>query len=64
LIALGASTLSSGFLSGWAAWTIIGTGAVFIGTLAALGNTLPLFPHFGTGLLGIVALIDGFKRGQ
>lgn len=58
LIALGIGVLATGLLPSWSAWTVIGLGTVFIVTLAIFRNTLPVFPHLVTGLLGVLALID------
>lgn len=58
LIALGVGILQTGMFPAWSAWAIIGLAAFFILTIAVFRNTLPVFPHLATGLLGILALIN------
>lgn len=57
LIAVGVGLLQTGLLPAWSAWTAIGLAVLFLGTLAVFRNTLPVFPHLATGLLGIVAIL-------
>lgn len=58
LVALGMGVLETGLLPAWTGWTVIALATVFLTTIVVLRNTLPVFPHLATGLLGVVALLD------
>lgn len=58
LIAIGAGLLQTGLLPSWSAWAAIVLAVLFLGTLAVFRNTLPVFPHLATGLLGVVAILE------
>ncbi len=63
LIALGAGILETGLFPAWSAWTIVALALIFIVTMAVFRNTLPVFPHLATGLLGILALVNSTAVG-
>lgn len=63
LIILGRSLLATQLLPAWTAWTTIAFGTLFIVTLVIFRNTLPVFLHLATGLIGVVALIESFTTG-
>lgn len=58
LVALGVGVLQTGLFPVWSAWTTIALAAFFILTVVVFRNTLPVFPHLATGLLGVLALLD------
>lgn len=61
LIFLGQSVLTTQLIPGWTGWVVIGFGALFIITLFIFRDTYPVLPHLGTGLIGVVTLIQSWQ---
>lgn len=58
LIGISVGILETNLLPAWSAWVAIGLAVLFLATLAAFRNTMPVLPHLATGLLGIVAVLN------
>jgi hypothetical protein len=61
LIFLGQAVLTTQLMPGWTGWVVIGLGALFILGLVISRDTYPVMPHLGTGLIGVVALVQSFS---